>query len=284
MSESLAPETYELLSRRGIQEALRVLDLRPSRRLGQHFLVEPAVLQQILQAAGLTLADTALEIGPGLGVLTSELLRRAGRVVAVELDRRLADWLRRRFAEVERLTLVEDDLLRLDVGALMAPFGEYQVVANLPYAITSAALRHLLEADPQPTQLVLMVQWEVARRITADPPDMSLLALSVQYYARAKLVTRVPAGCFLPAPQVDSAVLRLRVAPQPRVELPPAEFFRLVRAGFRQPRRQLANNLAAGLGRPKVELAALLEELGIDPRRRAETLSLEEWGRLGQRL
>jgi len=272
----LDPRTRALLSRRGVREALEGLNLRPSRRLGQHFLVEPAVLGRILEAAVLTGEDAVLEIGPGLGVLTSELLRRAGRVSAVELDRRLCAHLRRRFAGVASFTLVEGDALEVDLGRLMGAAG-YLVVANLPYAITSVVLRHLLEAQPAARRLVLMVQWEVGRRITALPPEMSLLALAVQYYARPEVVTRVPAGCFLPPPQVDSALLRLEVPSRPRVDVPAEPFFRLVRAGFLHPRRQLANNLAAGLGKARGELSGALSRSGVAPQRRPETLSLQEW-------
>ncbi len=283
-AQDLSPRTCALLSRRGVRQSLAALGLRPSRRLGQHFLVEPAVLLQALQAADLRPGDAVLEVGPGLGVLTSELLRRAGHVVAVEVDRRLATWLEGQFAEEPALTLVLGDVLECDPAGLMAAWPAYKVVANLPYAITSALLRHLLEADPPPTLMVLMVQWEVARRVTAAPPEMSLLALSVQYYACPEVVQRVPAGCFFPQPEVDSAVLRLEVAGRPRVDVPPGPFFRLAHIGFAHPRRQLAGNLAGGLGRPKEEVAEVLRSLGIDPRRRAETLSLEEWAALVEAL
>ncbi len=281
--DELGPQTLRLLSRRGVREALAALGLRASRRLGQNFLVEPAVLGHILGAAALGPQDTVLEVGPGLGVLTSELLRRAGRVVAVELDRRLAAWLRERFSTQGHFSLVEGDILQQDPGALVGQ-GPYQVVANLPYAITSPLLRHLLEAQPAPRAMVVMVQWEVARRIAAAPPEMSLLALAVQYYARPEIVTRVPAGCFFPVPKVDSAVLRLEVSPQPRVPVAPEAFFRLVRLGFAHPRQQLAKSLARGLGRPREDISAAMTALEVDPRRRPETVSLEEWAALGRAL
>jgi 16S rRNA (adenine1518-N6/adenine1519-N6)-dimethyltransferase len=278
--DDLSPETHALLSRQGVRQALQSLDLHPSRRLGQSFLVEPAVLYHILKAAVLSPEDAVLEVGPGLGVLTSELIRRARQVVAVELDHRLCGWLREHFTEAPHFTLVEGDILELSPGALMQGAGSYKVVANLPYAITSALLRLLLEAEPHPTRMVLMVQWEVAKRVTASPPEMSLLALSVQYYSLPEIVHRVPAGCFLPRPEVDSAILRLEVPMQPPVQVASEDFFRLARAGFSRPRRQLRNNLADGLGRPKDQVSVLLSRAGIDPRRRAETLSLEDWAAL----
>jgi 16S rRNA (adenine1518-N6/adenine1519-N6)-dimethyltransferase len=282
-ASDLSPETRELLSRRGVREALRALGLHAGRRMGQNFLAEPAALAHILGAAQVGPQDAVLEVGPGLGVLTTELLRRAGRVVAVELDRRLAAWLRERLGQAPNFTLVEGDILQTDPGELLGG-QSYQVVANLPYAITSPVLRHLLEARPAPQRLVVMVQWEVARRITAAPPEMSLLALAVQYYARPEIVARVPAGCFFPAPQVDSAVVRLEVAPAPRVAVPAETFFRLARLAFAHPRQQLAKTLSAGLGRPREEVAAALTAARVDPRRRPETVALAQWADVAREL
>jgi 16S rRNA (adenine1518-N6/adenine1519-N6)-dimethyltransferase len=163
--------------------------------------------------------------------------------------------------------------------------GHYKVVANLPYYITSAVLRHLLEAMLPPRLLVLTVQREVADRICAQPPNMSLLAVSVQFYARPEQLQRIPAGAFTPRPKVDSSVLRLRVRPQPAVTVDDrSRFFRIVRAGFGQRRKQLRNGLAHGLGLPRDRVSAALEAAHIDPRRRAETLSLEEWEQVYRRL
>ncbi len=283
MLADLDPETLKLATRQGVRDVLATLGVRSSRRLGQNFLVEPAALIRILEAAALLPDDAVLEVGPGLGVLTGELLRRAGRVVAVEIDRRLCAWLRGRFPIFPHFTLLENDILRVAPGELMG-LSPYRVVANLPYAITSAALRHLLEAQPRPERLVVMVQWEVARRITASPPEMSLLALSVQYYAQPEIVARVPAGCFYPIPKVDSAVMRLEVYPQSPMSMPPEAFFRLAHAAFAHPRQQIGKTLSTGLGRPREEVVAALEAAGIDPRRRPETISLEEWATLGSFL
>lgn len=282
-AEDLSPATCALLSRRGVREALAGLDLRPSRRMGQNFLAEPAALFHMLKAADVSAEDAVLEVGPGLGVLTTELARRAGRVVAVELDRRLAARLQEQFRAAAHVTLVVGDILRHDPGMLMS-WLPYKVVANLPYAITSPVLRHLLEAQPPPQRLVVMVQWEVARRITAGPPEMSMLALAVQYYAVPEIIVRVPAGCFVPAPQVDSAILRLEVAPQPRVDVPSETFFHLARLSFAHPRQQLGKTLAAGLGRPRPEVDAALTGAGIDPTRRPEAVSLAEWGHIARGL
>ncbi len=262
-----------------VPQLLRQYGLRPDKRLGQNFLVSPAGLQKVVAAAGLTADDAVLEIGPGVGSLTVLLAKQVRRVVAVELDERLRPPLEAVLRPYPQVTLVFGDILKQDVAALMG-HTPYKVVANIPYYITSAVIRHLLEAHSRPERLVLTVQREVAERIVARPPHMSLLALSVQVFGEARLAARLPAGAFYPRPQVDSAVVRVDMTP-PRVpEAHLDAFFRLAKAGFAQRRKTLRNALAAGLGWPTAQALALLEAAGIDPRRRAETLSLEEWAAL----
>ncbi len=257
--------------------------------LGQNFLSDRRYLAPILAAAELTPTDAVLEIGPGKGVLTEALAARVGCLAAVELDDRLIEPLRQRFADRPHVHIIHADILAHAppalIGAnLQSPISNlpisYKVVANLPYYITSAVLRHLLEAAPPPSLAVIMVQWEVAQRICAQPGDLSRLAVSVQFYAEPRLVQRVPAAAFSPRPKVDSAILQLRVRAQPAVDAAPAHFFTVVRAGFSQKRKQLHNSLAAGLGLDKATVQAWLTAAGIDPMRRAETLSLAEWGAL----
>lgn len=286
MSERV-PSVYELIRR---------YELDPKRSLGQNFLIDESHLARIAGAADLAPDDVVLEVGPGLGVLTRHLATRAGRVVAVELDDRLIPLLQERFADQPHVTFVHADILQVDPAALLgettaedprgpAPPRPYKVVANLPYYITSAVLRHLLEADQPPELAVVMVQREVAQRIVAGPGEMSLLAVGVQFYAVPHIVHRVPAGAFHPRPKVESAVLRLDVRPRPAVpDVDRDRFFDLVRAGFGQKRKQLRNSLSRGLGQPKEQIEVHLEAAGIDPRRRAETLSLEEWGRLAREM
>ncbi len=262
-----------------VPQLLRRYGLRPDRRLGQNFLVSPGGLARVVEAADLAPDDAVLEIGPGVGSLTVLLAERARRVVAVELDERLRPALEAVLRPYPQVTLVFGDILKQDIAALMGR-GAYKVVANIPYYITSAVIRHLLAARTRPERLVLTVQREVAERITAQPPHMSLLALSVQVFGEARLAARLPAGAFYPRPQVDSAVVRVDVT-SPRV--PEAQldaFFRLAKAGFAQRRKTLRNALAAGLGWPTAQALALLEAAAIDPRRRAETLSLGEWATL----
>ena len=314
--------------------------IEPKKSLGQNFLHDEGLLGRLVAAADLSPDDDVLEVGPGLGALTRVLARAARRVVAVELDGRLLPVLESELSGLDNVELVHGDVLELDPADWFAT--PYVVVANVPYYITGAILRHLLGRQPRPRQLVLTVQREVAARLTARPPEMSLLAVSVQYYGRARLVSTVKAGAFWPRPEVDSAVVRIDVDarhlldaggrgsggaggngaqdplllspslreglgegqepedPLPRGEgaispapLPPrspasssidtdeAKFFRVVRAGFSEKRKQLKNNLR-GLGLDDGAIAAALERAGIDGRRRAETLTIEEWERLNR--
>lgn len=253
--------------------------LLPKKGLGQNFLHDPNTLDKIIRTAELAPDDQVLEIGAGTGALTEALAARARRVVAVEVDERLEPILRR-FERYDHVQIVYEDILALDVAALMggAPF---VVVANVPYYITSAILRHLLDAPVRPRRLVLTVQLEVAERLIAKPGDMSLLSVSAQFYGQPRIITRLKPGVFWPRPEVDSAVVRLDVDAQPALNVPSeALFFRVVRAGFSQKRKQLKNTLAEGLGLTHEAASALLERAGIDPRRRAETLSLAEWAAL----
>jgi 16S rRNA (adenine1518-N6/adenine1519-N6)-dimethyltransferase len=264
-----------------VHSLLRRWGLRLKKDLGQNFLADPAILSRIVAAADLTPEDTVLEIGAGLGTLTTQLARQAGRVVAVEVDRQLIPALEDALSGLENVTLVHGDILTLDLTTLIGADRPYYVVANLPYYITSAVLRHVLEADHRPRRVVVTVQQEVAERITAQPGDMSLLAVSVQFYGQPRQLFRIKPGSFYPAPAVASAVVRIDLHDAPPVPVDDAAaFFRVVRAGFSQRRKQLRNTLAAGLHLPPDEVAARLEQVGVDPRRRAETLSLAEWGQV----
>jgi 16S rRNA (adenine1518-N6/adenine1519-N6)-dimethyltransferase len=293
-----------------VHRLLEQWDLRPSKGLGQNFLVDPAALDKIVAAAELTPDDVVLEVGAGLGTLTRRLAQQAGRVVAVELDQRLIPVLESVLAGLDNVTLVQGDILELDPTVLVNQGSgiryqgpgirdqyptsnfqlptsnfQYKVVTNLPYYITSAVLRHLLEAALKPQRMVLTVQREVAERIVAKPGQMSLLAVSVQFYGQPRLLFRIRPGSFYPSPGVESAVVRIDLYAAPPVPVEEtAAFFRVVRAGFAQRRKQLRNTLAAGLRQPPEEVADRLREAGVDPRQRAEALSLEEWGRVARAL
>jgi 16S rRNA (adenine1518-N6/adenine1519-N6)-dimethyltransferase len=262
---------------------LKQFGVRPKKSLGQNFLVSEQAAERIVAAAELLPDEAVLEIGAGLGALTRQLAAAAARVVAVELDQRLVPVLRHTLADCSNVQLVLGDILELDPSDLMPP--NYKVVANIPYYITSALLRHLIEASASPTLMVLTVQEQVAQRIVAGPGEMSLLALGVQFYGRPRIVTRLKAGAFYPRPKVNSAVVRIDLRARPELDVADVDlFFRAAKAGFGQRRKQLRNSLAGGLPLSREAVDAALEQAGVDPRRRAETLSLYEWAALANAL
>ena len=265
------------------QRLLRRYDLRARKGLGQHFLVDSEVLGKIIETAQLTPDDLVVEVGPGLGVLTRELAGRAGRVVAIELDDNLADLLEKNLTGFKNVTIINQDVLKTDLTALLQEqkARRYKMIANLPYYITSPVLRHFLEAELKPETMVVMVQKEVAEEIAAKPGKMSLLSIGIQLYGKPEIIAQAAADSFYPAPKVDSAIVKVTPYIKPTIDITDTEgFFKLARAGFSAARKQLPNSLANGLGIAKEETLAMLEKAAIDPTRRAESLSLEEWGRL----
>jgi len=271
-----------------VKSLLRQWNLRPDKALGQNFLVDPTILQRITEAALLTADDVVLEIGAGTGALTRLLASEAKHVVAVELDRRLMPLLERELSDLDNVTAIQGDVLSLDPCRLIDELlpkarlsqASYKVVGNLPYYITSAILRHLLERDRRPELMVITVQYEVAERIVAKPGDMSVLAASVQFYGEPELLFKINSGSFYPSPAVDSGVVRVDVHASPRLPDDQIDtFFRVVRAGFSQRRKQLHNALSTGLADQlsKHEAIERLHQAGVDHRRRAETLSIDEW-------
>lgn len=266
-----------------IRTLLRELGLRPQKGFGQNFLLDEEILRKVAQAGDIGPDDVVLEIGSGLGHLTHYLAARAGRVVAVEIDRGLVQTLRKTFQGTPTVEIVEEDVLKVEPGQLVGDH-PYKVIANLPYYITSPTLRHFLEAARRPVLMVVMVQREVAERILAPPDRLSLLAISVQVYGKASLVTRVPASAFYPRPKVDSAVLRIDVFDRPRIDVSAEKFFKVVSAGFAMPRKQLHNALPQRLWMPPGSASEILSAIGIDPIRRAQTLSIAEWNRLAKEL
>ena len=263
-----------------IPALLRRYNLRPDKGLGQNFLVDMTALQRVVEIAGIETSDAVLEIGPGLGNLTRLLAVQARQVMAVEVDPNLIPPLREVLTPFANVQVVQSDILALDPAQLMKEPG-YLVVANIPYNITSALIRHLLEARIKPARIIMTVQREVAERICASPGKLSLLALSVQVYGKPIMAARILAEAFYPVPKVDSAVVRIDLSPQPLIPNPLLPlFFRLAKAGFSQKRKTLRNSLAGGLRLTPAQAANMLLAAGIDPQRRAETLSLEEWSRL----
>lgn len=271
-----------------VEALLGQFDLKPRKRLGQHFLVEEDVLDSILSAAELTSRDVVIEVGPGLGMLTSKLGEKAAKVIAVELDPRLVGVLRKRLRLLTNLRIIQGDILKLIPGRLLEDglgaleSGQsYKVVANLPYYITSPVLRHFLEGSWKPSLMVVMVQKEVGEAIAAAPGKMSLLSVRTQFYSKPTIIAHVPRRSFYPPPKVDSVVLRLDVYSELPMEISDVGgFLDIVTRGFSSPRKQLRNSLAQGLGTTPHQVALLLGKVGIGAKRRAESLSLEEWGKV----
>ena len=277
----------DLFSIKTIKELLGKQGIKPRKSLGQNFLTSKGVLGDILKAASLTKQDTVLEIGPGIGTLTRGLAQSAKKVAAVEKDSAMVEILKETTKDLPNIEIIQGDILKLRQAKELLSLSKegYKVVANLPYYITSPVIRLFLEAEHKPELLVLTVQKEVAQRICAKPPKMSLLAVSVQIYGEPSIVAYVKKGCFWPQPKVDSAILK--IAPHnltklsyPQLDL--VKFFTVVKAGFKQPRKQLLNNLSQGLKIPKQKVETWLGQIGIAPTQRAETLSVEDWIKLAK--
>jgi 16S rRNA (adenine1518-N6/adenine1519-N6)-dimethyltransferase len=288
MVDTLAPNESLLAKTRFL---LDHFDLKARKGLGQHFLVNSGILKNIVAAADLAFSDLVIEVGPGIGVLTHALVERAGWVIAVELDGRLAGALGETLLPHKNFTIINQDILEIEPGDLIEqannlpssikePF-KYKIVANLPYYITQAIIRHFCEARLKPHIMVIMLQKEVAKNIVAQPGEMSILAVSVQYFGIPRIVGYVPAANFYPVPKVDSAILKIELFDQPHWGVTDeGNFFKIVRAGFCAARKQILNSLSQGLKLPRSDTLSWLEKAGIESRRRAETLEVAEWARL----
>lgn len=252
----------------------------PKKSLGQHWLYDEASLEAMVEAAEVGPEDTVLEIGPGLGTLTKLLTQRAGQVIAIELDQKLANELPARVA-ASNLQVIIQDILEFDFTTLPA---DYKLVANIPYYLTGHLLRLLSETSNPALAVALLVQKEVAQRVCAEPGALSILGITTQFYWQASLGAIIPAELFTPPPKIDSQILILQRRPTPLFNVEPKDFFRLVKAGFAQPRKTLLNNLSNGLKLGKDQVQALCQTADIDPTRRAQTLSLPEWHQLYQAL
>jgi len=275
-----------MLSIEDIRKALKEEDLKVLKSLGQNFLIDEMALDSIVLAAEIGPDDCVIEVGPGLGVLTFELAKRAGRVIAIEKDRKMSAYLRReiekRYGTKSNIEIINDDILRVNIPQLLEQRGikSYKLVANIPYYITSSIIRLFLETEKKPERIVVLIQKEVAERICAGKGDMSILALSVLLYGSPEIVCNVPSTSFYPAPKVDSAVLLVRDIGKRFPDADYRQVFGLIKMGFSAKRKKLVNNLSAGMKLPKEDVAELLSGIGIGPDVRAEDLSAEDWVRL----
>lgn len=239
-----------------MKELLQKYGIKPSKKLGQNFLINKGIVKKMVQFVDAD--DTIVEVGPGLGVITSALVKKVYKIIVIEKDVKMA-----KILEDLDVEIIQGDALKVDLV-----WKKYKVVANIPYYLTSPLIRRFLEADYPPSEMVLLIQKEVARRICSKPPRMSILSVAVQLYSSPKIIASVSRNSFYPAPKVDSAIIRISDIVKPRINI--EKFFEIVRKGFSSPRKQLGSNLSK----------ELLLERGIDPMRRAETLSVEEWKKL----
>lgn len=260
-----------------------MIRIKAKKSLGQNFLKNPRILDAIVAAAELAPGETVLEVGPGTGTLTELLAKAARNVLAIEKDHRLISGLKTAFAGTN-VQIIEGDILKLDPADLNLKPGRYSIVANIPYYLTSHLIRLILSVWPKPRGAVLMVQHEVAQRMMAAPPDMNLLGLSVQLYARTRVARRVSRGNFSPPPKVDSAVVVLVPKTDPMSDTEREQVLSLARQGFRGKRKMLANTLAAATGKTKPEISSILEAAGLDPRIRPEKVSLPAWILISKKL
>ena len=266
------------MNRQELVDYLRANQIWAKRTMGQNFLVDEQALAQIVAAADIQSTDTIVEIGPGLGVLTAELSKRAGKVIAIEKDDKFADVLKTQYLN-SNVEIVHQDALNFEPNTYGLIAESYKLVANIPYNITSLIIRKFLEEEDKPEMMILLVQKEVAERIIAEPGDMSLLAVSVQFYAEVKIVAIVPKESFFPIPKVDSAIIKLKVKSQ-KHKVQSREFFRIVKFGFAAKRKTLENNLSAGMHIKKDDARDIIKKAGFEAKIRAEDLSVEDWIRL----
>lgn len=269
----------DLTSPRAIKEIISKYDSKPNKTLGQNFLINRPTLNKIISAANIDKKDIVLEIGPGLGVLTKELAINSKKVIAIEKDRTMVQILKETLSEFKNIEIIQDDILEFNDYSLLTK--NYKLIANIPYYLTSPLIRKFLESKNKPEEIILMIQKEVAQRICSKPGDMSLLSVSVQFYAEAKIISYVSKNCFWPAPKIDSAIIKI-IPKKEKLPVGSDLFFRVVKAGFSHPRKQLVNNLSVlkslnGVKLTKYTINEWLLKNNISQNQRAETLSIQDW-------
>ena len=262
-----------------IKKLLQKYNIRPNKRMGQNFLIDKEVLEKIINTADLTKDDTVLEIGSGLGTLTKELAKRTKKVITIEKDKQMTEALKEIIKDYKNVEIVFDDILKIKKLKIK----NYKVVSNIPYYLTSPLIRMLLELKNPPKEILLLVQKEVAERICAELPKMNLLAVSVQFYSKPEIISYVSKSSFWPEPKVDSAIIKIADIKKPE-NINIKKFFKLVKAGFSHPRKQLANNLSQGLNINKEQIKKALAECNLNIQARASNLSIKNWESLSKKL
>jgi len=272
------------MSVKNVQKLLKNYGIRPSKKMGQNFLIDEKTFDKILKVADLSKNDIVLEIGPGIGNLTAKLAQKAKKVLAIEKDKKMCEILKKELKNqnIENVQIINEDILKINYDFITRWFNgcDYKLVSNLPYYVASAVIRKFLEFKKSPKLMILMIQKEVAQRICAKPTKMSLLAVSVQFYARPKIVSYVSKKSFWPEPKVDSSIIKIIPLKTKASKIFTEKFFKIVKAGFSHPRKQLTNNLAKELKLEKEGIKRWLLEKNIEPSQRAETLSVENWKKL----
>lgn len=269
----------DLTSKKVIQNLFKKYQIRPSKRLGQNFLIDKRVIKKLIKAVNLKPENIVLEIGPGIGNLTQELAKKVKKIIAIEKDPKMVEILKETLKDYENVEIVKGDVLKLKISNFKFQIPNlYKIVGNLPFYLTAPVIRKFLEpAEVKPQQMILIVQKEVGQRICARPPDMSILAVSVQFYAKPEIISYVTKKSFWPSPKVDSAILKISTFDQRRKSAFNQRFFKIVKVGFSQPRKQLINNLSKGLKFNREGVKDWLLKNNIQPNQRAETLTVENW-------
>ncbi|MFH1611711.1 MAG: 16S rRNA (adenine(1518)-N(6)/adenine(1519)-N(6))-dimethyltransferase RsmA [bacterium] len=263
-----------------LKETLQKYNIKPNKRLGQNFLINKGILEKIIKTADLSKSDTVIEVGPGLGTLTLELSKNTKKVIAIEKDKELVEALKDTLKDYKNIDIIHNDALKINLSL----YKNYKLVANIPYYLTSSLIRRFLETDNPPQKLVLIIQKEVAQRICSKPPRMSLLSVAVQFYAKPKIISYISKNSFWPAPKVDSAIIKITPYLSENFDLAKDDFFQIVKAGFSSPRKQLATNLSKKLQIDKEKIIKILEQINLDPKIRAERLSVEDWKELSKKI
>ena len=268
----------KLSTKSEVKFLLKKYQLQPSKSLGQNFLIDKGAVKKVIRAADLKTEDTVTEIGPGLGILTQELAKKAKRVIAIEQDKRLVKFLKDALQSLANIEIIYGDILKIGGRNLLK--NSYKIVGNLPFYLAAPVIRESLESTKDRSlEMTLVVQKEVGQRICAKVPDMNLLAVSVQFYAQSKVISYISKKSFWPQPKVDAAIIKL-TAEKKEWKINKDLFFRIVKAGFSQPRKQLINNLSKKLGIDKIKIESWLWKNNIQPSQRAETLDVKSWVKL----
>ncbi|MBZ9578133.1 ribosomal RNA small subunit methyltransferase A [Patescibacteria group bacterium] len=279
----------DLISKKNIKALLKkyqtsrsaIKKIYPSKRLGQNFLIDKNVVKKVIKAAELHSKDIVLEVGPGIGALTQEIAKKTDKVIAVEKDPKMVEILKETLKDFKNIEIINKDILKFNNYSLLTT--NYKLIANLPFYITAPVIRKFLESKNTPKEMILIVQKEVAQRICSKPPKMNILAVSVQFYAKPKIISYISKKSFWPSPKVDSAIIK--IVPQKKYKDVDIDlFFKIVKAGFAHPRKQLANNLTNGLELNKQEVNDLLLKNDVQPTQRAETLTINNWIQLTKML